>query len=115
MPVEHRSEQRISHKAKSLKVKSASGSPQLTNKEFLGSTVNISASGLQIILDHSLPLNSTIEVWVTLDGDTKQHFLSGEVRWSNEAKQGEHHIGILLKNRTDIATDYTHWRETFKK
>jgi hypothetical protein len=113
--IEHRAEKRISHKAKSLKIKSASGAPQLANKEFEGSTVNISASGLQIILDHEIPLNSSIDVWVTLDGDTRQHFLSGEIRWCSEAKPNEFHIGILLKNRSDMETDYTHWRGTFKK
>jgi hypothetical protein len=111
---EHRSERRISHKAKSLKIKSASDSPQLANREFHGDTVNISASGLQIILDHSVPLNSSIELWVILDGNTTQYFLSGEVRWCNEAKNNEFHIGILLKNRPDVETDYTKWRESFK-
>ena len=113
--IEHRSEKRIGHKAKSLKIKSVTGAPQLANKQFEGSTVNISASGLQIILDHAVPLNSAIDVWVTLDGDTRQHFLSGEVRWCSEAKSNEFHVGILLKDRTDIETDYKHWRGTFKR
>jgi hypothetical protein len=113
-PIEHRSEKRIGHKAKSLKIKSVAGAPQLANKVFEGSTVNISASGLQIIIDHSITLNGIIELWVILDGNATQFFLSGEVRWCNEAKAGEFHIGILLKNRTDIQTDYNSWRASFK-
>jgi hypothetical protein len=113
-PTEQRSEKRISHTAKTLKIKSASGVPALANKELEGATINISASGLQIILNSAIPLKSTIDVWITLEDGNTQHFLSGEVRWCNEAKTNEFHIGVLLKNRTDIQTDYAEWRNLFK-
>lgn len=112
--IEHRAEKRISHKARSLKIKSAAGAPHLANEVLEGSTVNISASGLQIILSCAVPLNSAIDVWVALDNASGQKFsLSGEVRWCSEAKAGEFHIGILLKDKPN--TDYQSWRTTFKK
>lgn len=111
---EKRSERRIGHKAKSLKIKSASGAPHLANEVLEGSTVNISASGLQIILGTAVQLNSTIDVWVMLDNANAEKFaLTGEVRWCSEAKAGEFHIGILLKDKQ--GSDYQSWRATFKK
>lgn len=111
---ERRSEKRINRKAKELKIKSVDGAPELANREIQGNTVDISASGLQIVLDCNIPSGTTIEVWITPEDDKMRYHLAGMVRWSSEVKSDEFHIGILLLGREDIETDYLLWRDKFR-
>lgn len=112
---ERRSEQRYHlHQAINVKIMFASESPHLLGKQLHGSTADVSASGIKILLNMDLPVDSTIDISVTLN-DNKKYFLSGKVRWTEPASiPGMHHIGISLQDLFNTDTDLKSWKEAIK-
>jgi c-di-GMP-binding flagellar brake protein YcgR len=114
-PEDRRAEKRIDHKASKLKIVFTSDTPGLLGKTFTGSTVDISASGLQITLNTAVPVDSTMDVRIILDGDSKEYFLSSKVRWCNKSDQDNtYHVGLALQDLFNTKTDYKSWRAVFK-
>jgi len=114
-PEERRADKRIEHKASKLKIVFTSDTPGLLGKVLTGSTVDISASGLQITLNTAVPVDSTMDVSITLDGDPKAYFLSSKVRWCKQSDQDNtYNVGLVLQDLFNTDTDYNSWRETFK-
>lgn len=112
---ERRADKRIEHKASKLKIVFTSETPGLLGKTLAGSTVDISASGLQITLNTAVPADSTMDVRVILDGDPKEYFLSSKVRWCKESDQeGKYNVGLALQDLFNTETDYDSWKENFK-
>lgn len=99
----------------SLTIIFTSQNPRLLGKTLKGSTIDISSSGLQIMLGTALPPNSTIDMSVTLKDNPDKFFLSGKVRWCNEAEEPDtYKIGIALQDLINTDTDYKRWRQTVK-
>ena len=112
---ERRADERFEHKASKLKIVFTSDTPGLLGKVLTGSTVDISASGLQITLNTAVPVDSTMDVKITLDGDTKEYFLSSKVRWCNKSDQDNtYHVGLALQDLFNTDTDYNSWRAALK-
>ena len=102
------------HSVLELKILFASETPGLLGKNISGSTVDISASGLGLVLDCKVPVNSNLDVRVTLKGEFKKYFLSGKIRWCKESDvAGMFAVGVSLHERTDVATDLDSWKEEF--
>ncbi len=114
---ERRSDPRFEYKDQlSLKIVFSSENPSLLGKNIDGSTLDISASGLRIELNHPIKIDSVLDVWVSLKNLNKKFFLTGNVRWVNEtAKPGIYQIGLVLRERTDTVTDLSSWKATLKK
>lgn len=113
---ERRVDERITQaEAFSLKIIFTSENPSFLGKSLYGSTIDISASGLRLSLQNELPIDSTIDVIVTLKGSPKQYFLSGKVRWCEKADdKGNFHVGIALQDLINTDTDYQDWQVAFK-
>lgn len=115
--VNRRVDKRISQKeALKLSIIFSSENPGLLGKTLKGSTIDISASGLQITLATALPPDSTIDMSITLKDDPDKYFLSGKVRWCRKAEdeEGMYHVGIVLQDLINTETDYKRWRKSFK-
>jgi len=113
---ERRADKRVAQAAAfSLKIIFTSDNPALLGKNLYGSTIDISTSGLKLALQSELPVDSTIDVVITLKGDPKQYFLSGKVRWCKNADDNtNYHVGIALQDLVNTDTDYKAWREALK-
>jgi Tfp pilus assembly protein PilZ len=113
---ERRVDKRLTQtEAFSLKIIFTSENPNLLGKSLYGSTIDISASGLKLALENQLPIDSTIDVVITLKGNPKQYFLSGKVRWCKEIDgQNNYHVGIDLQDLINTETDYKAWRTALK-
>ena len=62
---ERRAEVRIDHKEElNLKIVFSSENPGLLGKTLDGSTVDVSASGLRIMLNQPIQIDSVLDVWV---------------------------------------------------
>lgn len=67
-------------------------------------TVNVSACGLQVILDFEVLVDSEIVLWILRDGGNDRILISGIVRWtSRRAGQDDFLVGIEL-NEDDAHT-----------
>lgn len=103
------------HEALSLTIIFTSQNPGLLGRTLKSSTIDISASGLQIQLGTALPQDSTIDMSLTLKDDPKKFFLSGKVRWCRETDEdGIYQIGIILQDLINTDTDYKRWQKTVK-
>ncbi|MDQ1363370.1 MAG: PilZ protein [Pseudomonadota bacterium] len=98
-----------------LKIVFSSENPGLLGRTLDGSTLDVSAGGLRILLNHPIKVDSVLDVWVTLKEQRRKFFLTGNVRWCNESdKPGIYQVGLILRERTDTVTDLRSWQETFK-
>ena len=101
--------------ALSLTIIFTSQNPGLLGKTLKGSTVDISASGLRIVLGTAIPASSTIDMSIALKDNPDKFFLSGKVRWCKETEEeGTYQIGIALQDLINTDTDYKRWRKTVK-
>jgi len=110
-----RSDKRVVRReALSLTIIFTSQNPSLLGRTITGSTLDISASGLGLILDTELPTDSTIDLSIILTGDTKEFFLSGKVCWCREVEEGMYKIGIILNDLINTESDLKRWRKALK-
>lgn len=101
--------------ALSLTIVFTSQNPGLLGRTLKGSTIDVSASGLRILLKTALPPKSTIDVSITLKDDPQKYFLSGKVRWCRETEEeGTYQIGVVIQDLINTETDYKRWRKAFK-
>ena len=100
----------------SLKIVFSSEHPGLLGKNLTGETLDISASGLGLLLPCSIKLDSVLDVWLSLHKENKKYFLTGNVRWCRENPDGEGFlVGLVLRERTDTITDLTSWKKSLKR
>ena len=79
--------------------------------QIYGSSVDMSATGLQLQLDHELEIGQALEVWIVLVDDHDAYNLTGKVTWSKPSEAGGHVAGIAL----DLdCPDIRAWDELFR-
>ncbi len=60
-------------------------------------TIDISAEGVGLITDNSLPANAKLEMWLDIPDHRQPLFLQGEVVWTQEMTEGSmHRAGVHL-------------------
>ena len=74
-------------------------------------TVDVSASGLRILVDRELESDSALELWVDVRGIKGKFLLKGVVRWVRQ-EQGGYQCGVELTDH-DAVADLSDWRELF--
>ncbi len=98
-----------------MKIVFSSENPGLLGKRLEGSTIDVSATGLRIQLNHPIEIDSVLDVWVTLKDDGRKYFLTGNVRWCDKRDDADgYHIGVVLRERADTVTDLVSWKDAFK-
>ena len=74
------------------------------------STKDVSANGLRIQLDQSVPEGFLLELWVEVSNHPTKFYLAGEVKWCQELDEGKRYlVGVELKE-TDTE-DFKQWQE----
>ena len=82
----------------------------IRNKPVYGETVDISQRGVQVCLDHPLPAQSSIALWVDLETIHKRILLVGEVIWcTQQANSNSYLVGIELSLENSEEAD--NWYE----
>lgn len=114
--IERRDSVRIAQKeALDLKIVFSSENPSLLGKTLSGSTLDVSASGVRIELNHQIKMDSVLDVWITLKETNKKYFLTGNVRWCEKMSDGDYYqIGVVLRERADTVTDFEAWKKDLK-
>jgi len=115
-PDNRRTSKREPHQsALSLKIVFASEAPGILGRKLAGETIDISATGLGIVINYKIPIDCTLDVWVTLKESSDKYFLSGKVRWVKPAhEKWKYSTGILLHERSDTKTDLESWKKVFQ-
>ena len=84
---------------------------QSNDNDLVGTTlsceaIDVSANGLKIAADRTLPVGCVLDLWVDDSRKPGKFFLSSDVRWS-----GENGFGVQLHNGS--ATDIEAWRKRY--
>lgn len=99
----------------SVKIVFSSENPGLLGRKIQGSTLDVSAGGMKLMLNNPIRVDSVLDVWVTTKDQSRKYFLTGNVRWCNESeKSGIYQIGLILRERSDAVTDLVSWQDSFK-
>lgn len=107
MTNEYRSELRLDrHEMIYIEVISASFDMDDSASIVISSTVDISANGLQVSMDQSLPVGSILRLCVQLQGSRERIHLVGEVMWvrplGDELRQYRAGFALYESDGTDI-------------
>lgn len=86
----------------------ACDSQDLVGTTFSCSALDVSAGGLRIESDATIPEGSKLDLWVDSSYRPGKYFLTSDVRWSESSANGGCSMGIeLLESPT---TDIDQWR-----
>ncbi len=98
----------------SIKVAFSSQNPELLGKTLGSESVDVSASGLRIVLNQAVEVNSILDVWVNLHDKNKRFFLTGNVCWCKELEDSDsYQAGLMLHESAEEVTDLTDWQALF--
>ncbi len=111
---ERRADPRFDFEAQlTIKIVFSSENPGLLGKTLDAASVDASASGMKILFNRPILIDSVLDVWVTKED--RKYFLTGNIRWCNEDdKPGQYQAGLVFRERTDTITDLKLWRKTFE-
>ena len=78
-------------------------------KILICNTVDISANGLQVMLDDTLPLHSIHQLGIELENPAQRFHLVAEVKWCRPHADGGYLVGFALYESDD--TDIEQWKQ----
>ena len=113
MPEERRNASRLLRDEKVIvKILDAPARPELIGKVVECSTVDVSATGLRILLETSVATGSRLGLEVTVLESDERYILGGEVMWSRETEAaGIYLIGVHLAGEEPRQLEQ--WRSRF--
>ena len=86
----------------------------IKNKPIYGETLDISERGVKVCLDHPLPPNSSIALWVDLETIHKRILLVGEVIWC-KPESGSHNFTVGIQLSPENSEEADDWYELLNK
>jgi len=66
-------------------------------KEGKSLTQDISAKGVRLLLNESLPLYTALELWINVPDKNEPLYTRGEVVWTNKVNHNKYNVGIRLE------------------
>ena len=111
-PPKDRKESRLDSSAEVLVLVEKSSEITLVGQSVACETVNLSSSGVGLLLDRFVPTNSIIKMTISIvDPPLLRAFdLTGEIRWVKEADEGCH-TGIRFQQ----TGEFDSWKDGFQK
>jgi len=74
------------------------------------STKDVSATGMRLQLNQSVPDGCLLELWVEISNHPTKFYLAGEVKWCQELDEDKRYlVGIELKDAD--TEDFKQWQE----
>lgn len=95
----------------SIRMKVQNGAADEEPVQVYGSSVDMSAKGLQVRLDHELNIGTRLEVWIVFVDEYDAFNLHGQVSWARPEESQTWVAGIEL---LDSSPDMEAWDELFR-
>ncbi len=112
MSVDNRQHQRLPREEKIfVEILSSSSNDSKDNILLECSTRDISQNGLKIQLEYPLLVGSILELLIQFESGGYKFLLTGEVKWFEEARQGEFIAGFELIDAEH--SDFLVWKKMF--
>jgi hypothetical protein len=116
-PDEKRSELRLEDEvAVMVETCSSPDGKEQPTKIVISRTVDVSANGIQVVMDRPLSLKSMLQLCVEV-GHDRRFFLTGEVMWVMETEESKRYLTgfqLLVSEQTDILGWKTYIYERLK-
>lgn len=95
----------------SIRMELPSEEPGKKPVQVYGSSVDMSAKGLQVRLDHEIPQGQEMEIWIVFVDENDAFNLYGRVSWS---RQEENHTWVAGIELLYDSPDSQAWDELFR-
>ncbi|MCB1663162.1 MAG: PilZ domain-containing protein [Pseudomonadales bacterium] len=94
-----------------VKVLDCEVNPEVTDTTLSSSTLDVSASGMRLVLSGEVPAGTLLELWVEIRGCPGKFLLTGKVKWCRA--NGEDFIcGVELIDNGE-ESDWGDWQDLF--
>jgi hypothetical protein len=104
----------ISAQDAEVKILFSSENPSLLGKTIQTTAIEMSPKGLRLEVAHAIEIDSVLDIMVKFKSSDRKYYLTGNVRWRVPSVTGEYHIGLILRERTDVASDFKAWKRNFE-
>ena len=97
-----------------VKVLFSSENPSLLGKSLSTQAIDVSPRGFRLEVTHPVEIDSVLDVVVLIKGEYRSYNLTGNVRWRLPHKPGVYQIGLVLRERADVRSDFSAWKAEFE-
>jgi hypothetical protein len=96
-----------------IKVASCKTQPSIEKMTLRSSTLDVSASGMRLLVTKEIPVGTILDMWVEIKGNPGKFLLQGKVMW-NSTQNDEFLCGVELVDTSEDLSDLIRWRTLFK-
>ena len=103
----------ISAVGTNVKILFSSENPSLLGKTMATTAIEMSPRSIRLEVAHPIEIDSVLDISVKLDSSDRTYNLTGNVRWRLPSTRGQYHIILVLRERSDIRSDFKAWKSNF--
>ena len=96
-----------------VKILFSSENPSLLGKTIQTTAIEMSRKSIRLAVNHSIEIDSVLDIEIKLDNSGRTYNLTGNVRWRLPSITDEYHIVLVLRERNDIRSDLRAWKANF--
>lgn len=96
-----------------VKILFSSENPSLLGQKVHATAIEMSPRALRLEVPFPLEIGSVLDVALKIRGLNRDYQLTGNVRWRVPSITGTYHIGLVLRERSDIKSDFKTWKTDF--
>lgn len=96
-----------------VKILFSSENPSLLGKTMKTTAIEMSPRSIRLEVASPIEIDSVLDIVVNLDGSERSYNLTGNVRWRLPSTRGQYHIILVLRERSDIRSDFKAWKSNF--
>ncbi len=105
----------VSAEGTQVKILFSSENPSLLGKTMRTTAIEMTPKSIRLEVEHSIEIDSVLDIVVKLDSSDRSYNLTGNVRWRLPSPEGQYHIVLVLRERGDIRTDFKAWKANFEQ
>jgi len=103
----------VSAAGTNVKILFSSTNPSLLGKTIQTTAIEMSPKNIRLEVDHPIEINSVLDISIKLDSNKRSYNLTGNVRYRLPSTTGQYHIVLVLRERSDIRSDFKAWKSNF--
>lgn len=93
----------------------SSENPSLLGRTTTTTALELSRKTIRLAVKHPIEMDSVLDISVKFKGSERSYNLTGNVRWTTLTNPNEYHIVLVLRERNDIRSDLSAWKNNFEQ
>ena len=111
---ERKADQFVSSADTEIKILFSSENPSMLGKTISTTALELSPKSLRLEVGYPIEIDSVLDIVVHVNNTGKEYYLTGNVRWRIPSKSDQFHIGLVLRERSDVVSDLKDWKHDFE-